>query len=40
MSPIHHHFELVGWSEWRVVITFWVVGLVLAVLGLYMNEVL
>lgn len=40
MSPIHHHFELVGWSEWRVVITFWVAGLVLAVLGLYMNEVL
>jgi phospho-N-acetylmuramoyl-pentapeptide-transferase len=40
MSPIHHHFELVGWSEWRVVITFWVVGLVLAALGLYMNEVL
>ncbi|MNI30904.1 Phospho-N-acetylmuramoyl-pentapeptide-transferase [compost metagenome] len=40
MSPIHHHFELVGWSEWRVVITFWVVGLVLAGLGLYMNEVL
>ncbi|MGG1553121.1 phospho-N-acetylmuramoyl-pentapeptide-transferase [Paenibacillus ferrarius] len=40
MSPIHHHFELVGWSEWRVVITFWVVGLVLAAIGLYMNEVL
>jgi phospho-N-acetylmuramoyl-pentapeptide-transferase len=40
MSPIHHHFELVGWSEWRVVITFWVTGLVLAALGLYMNEVL
>ncbi|OAS13830.1 phospho-N-acetylmuramoyl-pentapeptide-transferase [Paenibacillus oryzisoli] len=40
MSPIHHHFELVGWSEWRVVITFWAVGLVLALLGLYMNEVL
>ncbi|NEW05272.1 phospho-N-acetylmuramoyl-pentapeptide-transferase [Paenibacillus sp. SYP-B3998] len=40
MSPIHHHFELVGWSEWRVVITFWSVGLALAVLGLYLNEVL
>lgn len=40
MSPIHHHFELVGWSEWRVVITFWVAGLVLAALGLYLNEVL
>jgi phospho-N-acetylmuramoyl-pentapeptide-transferase len=39
MSPIHHHFELVGWSEWRVVITFWLTGLVLAGLGLYINEV-
>lgn len=40
MSPIHHHFELVGWSEWRVVITFWAVGLMLAGIGLYLNEVL
>ncbi|AOZ91677.1 phospho-N-acetylmuramoyl-pentapeptide-transferase [Paenibacillus crassostreae] len=38
MSPIHHHFELSGWSEWRVVITFWSVGVVLAVLGLYINK--
>jgi phospho-N-acetylmuramoyl-pentapeptide-transferase len=34
MSPIHHHFELVGWSEWRIVITFWAAGLVFAALGL------
>ncbi|MEV2604089.1 phospho-N-acetylmuramoyl-pentapeptide-transferase [Paenibacillus larvae] len=40
MSPIHHHFELAGWSEWRVVITFWTVGLVFAALGLIINEVL
>ncbi len=38
MSPIHHHFELVGWSEWRIVITFWLVGFMLAGLGLYINE--
>ncbi|GAK39694.1 phospho-N-acetylmuramoyl-pentapeptide-transferase [Paenibacillus shunpengii] len=38
MSPIHHHFELSGWSEWRVVITFWAVGLLLAGLGLYINK--
>ncbi|MDP5273154.1 phospho-N-acetylmuramoyl-pentapeptide-transferase [Chengkuizengella axinellae] len=35
MSPIHHHFELSGWSEWRVVISFWLLGLVLAGVGLY-----
>jgi len=34
MSPIHHHFELSGWSEWRVVTTFWFAGLVLAAAGL------
>lgn len=38
MSPIHHHFELSGWSEWRVVITFWAVGIVLAALGLWINK--
>lgn len=34
MSPIHHHFELAGWSEWRVVATFWAVGFVFAAMGL------
>jgi len=34
MSPIHHHFELIGWSEWKVVTVFWTVGLILAAVGL------
>ncbi|MDB5085064.1 MAG: phospho-N-acetylmuramoyl-pentapeptide transferase [Bacilli bacterium] len=34
MSPIHHHFELSGWSEWRVVGTFWTAALVLASVAL------
>ncbi|GIP10733.1 phospho-N-acetylmuramoyl-pentapeptide-transferase [Paenibacillus macerans] len=38
MSPIHHHFELSGWSEWRVVVTFWAAGLILAGIGLYLNK--
>ena len=33
MSPIHHHFELVGWPEPQVVIRFWILGIVLALLG-------
>ncbi|KQL54720.1 phospho-N-acetylmuramoyl-pentapeptide-transferase [Heyndrickxia shackletonii] len=37
MSPLHHHFELVGWSEWRVVVTFWAVGLLCAILGIYIE---
>ncbi len=37
MSPLHHHYELVGWSEWRVVVTFWAVGLLFAILGIYIE---
>ena len=33
MSPIHHHFELGGWSEWKVVTVFWCVGLIASVAG-------
>lgn len=33
MTPIHHAFELRGWSEWRIVLTFWAVGLLSAVTG-------
>lgn len=28
MTPIHHHFEMLGWSEWKVDIVFWLVGLI------------
>ena len=35
MSPLHHHFELVGWSEWRVVLTFWGAGLLLGLATLF-----
>ncbi|MDO4912142.1 MAG: phospho-N-acetylmuramoyl-pentapeptide-transferase [Lactobacillus sp.] len=28
MSPIHHHFEMCGWSEWKVDIVFWIVQLI------------
>jgi len=34
MSPIHHHFELSGWSEPRVVLAFWAAGLALAAAAL------
>ncbi|OWZ84128.1 phospho-N-acetylmuramoyl-pentapeptide-transferase [Natranaerobius trueperi] len=33
MSPLHHHFELKGWSEWKVVIVFWLLALFTAALG-------
>jgi phospho-N-acetylmuramoyl-pentapeptide-transferase len=34
MSPIHHHFELSGWSETKVVTVFWFVGSLFAILAL------
>ena len=34
MAPIHHHFEKLGWAESTVVIRFWIVSIVLAVVGL------
>ncbi|MCM3587092.1 phospho-N-acetylmuramoyl-pentapeptide-transferase [Mesobacillus maritimus] len=37
MSPLHHHYELIGWSEWRVVVTFWTVGLLFAIIGIYIE---
>jgi len=37
MSPLHHHYELKGWSEWKVVLTFWSVGVLFAILGIYIE---
>ncbi|MEZ4454527.1 MAG: phospho-N-acetylmuramoyl-pentapeptide-transferase [Nannocystaceae bacterium] len=34
MAPIHHHFELKGWSEPKVVVRFWIISFMLALLGL------
>lgn len=34
MAPIHHHFEKIGWSESKVVIRFWIIACIFALLGL------
>ena len=34
MAPIHHHFELVGWSESKVIVRFWIASLVFALFAL------
>lgn len=34
MSPIHHHFEIKGWAETKVVIRFWIISLIFALVGL------
>ncbi len=34
MAPLHHHFELVGWSETKIIVRFWIVALAFALLSL------
>jgi len=34
MAPIHHHFELLGWAESKVVVRFWIVGVIFALLAI------
>ncbi|MFC1546492.1 phospho-N-acetylmuramoyl-pentapeptide-transferase [bacterium] len=34
MAPLHHHFELLGWSEPKIVIRFWILGIILALVAL------
>jgi phospho-N-acetylmuramoyl-pentapeptide-transferase len=33
-APIHHHFELIGWSETQVQMRFWLVGIAAGMLGI------
>jgi phospho-N-acetylmuramoyl-pentapeptide-transferase len=34
MAPIHHHFELKGWKENQVVVRFWIISMMLVLVGL------
>jgi len=34
MAPVHHHFELKGWAEPKIIVRFWIMGLLLALLSL------
>ena len=36
MAPIHHHFELKGWPETRIIVRFWIITLMLVMVGLSM----
>ncbi len=40
MAPLHHHFELSGWPEQKVVVRMWILGIVLAILGLSSLKIL
>ena len=34
MAPLHHHFELIGWSETQIVQRWWLVGILAAMIGI------
>ena len=34
MAPLHHHFELSGWSEPKVIVRFWIITVILVLIGL------
>jgi phospho-N-acetylmuramoyl-pentapeptide-transferase len=34
MAPIHHHFELKGWPEPKIIVRFWIVSIILALIAL------
>ena len=34
MAPLHHHFEQIGWTEPQIVIRFWIISVMLALVGL------
>jgi phospho-N-acetylmuramoyl-pentapeptide-transferase len=34
MAPLHHHFELMGWSESKIIVRFWILALVFALFAL------
>jgi phospho-N-acetylmuramoyl-pentapeptide-transferase len=34
MAPLHHHFELLGWPEEKIVVRFWILGIIFALFSL------
>jgi len=41
MAPVHHHFELMAWSETKIMLRFWIVAAVCSGIGyvLYQNSI-
>ena len=33
MAPIHHHFEMRGWSETKIILRFWIIAIICAAIG-------
>jgi len=33
MTPLHHHFEMIGWSETQITMRFWIIGMMCGLIG-------
>ena len=38
-APLHHHFEAKGWGEAKIVMRFWIIAVVCAILGVYLAAI-
>jgi phospho-N-acetylmuramoyl-pentapeptide-transferase len=34
MAPLHHHFELKGWAEPKIIVRFWIIGIILGLIAI------
>jgi phospho-N-acetylmuramoyl-pentapeptide-transferase len=34
VAPLHHHFEAIGWPPYKVVMRYWIVGVIAAIIGI------
>ena len=39
VAPLHHHFEAVGWSPAKVVMRYWIIGVIMAIIGMIITLV-
>jgi phospho-N-acetylmuramoyl-pentapeptide-transferase len=39
MAPLHHHFELIGWKEPKIIVRFWIITFIFVLLGLSLLKI-
>jgi phospho-N-acetylmuramoyl-pentapeptide-transferase len=39
VAPLHHHFEAIGWSKYKVTMRYWILGIVFAIIGMLLSLV-
>ena len=39
MAPLHHHFELIGWKEPKIIVRFWIITFIFVLIGLSLLKI-